>query len=70
MDQGRVTGAVFVDFRCLYDRPSYVILFEVQALGINGIELAWFVDYMSDRQQSVHYQNTLSDSSIIPSGGP
>ena len=51
--------------RCLLTLPFDTIdhgklLFELQALGINGIELAWFVDYLSDRQQSVHYQNTLS----------
>ena len=58
MDQGTLTGAVFVDFSKAFDTLDHEkLLSKLQVLGIHGIELKWFTDYLSDRVQSVHYQN-------------
>jgi hypothetical protein len=71
MDHGRLTGAVFVDFSKAFDTIDHrKLLSKLEALGINGTELNWFTNYLSDRRQSVHYQNALSDSSVITSGVP
>ena len=71
MDQGRLTGAVFVDFSKGFDTFDHEkLLSKLQALGIHGIELKWFTDYLSDHVQSVHYQNVLSDPNPIVSGVP
>ena len=51
-------------------RHDHFNLLKLQALGIHGIELNWFTDYLSDRVQSVHYQNVLSDPNPIVSGVP
>ena len=68
MDHGRLTGAVFVDFSKAFDTIDHrKLLSKLEALGINGAELNWFTNYLSDRRQSVHYQNALSDSSVITS---
>ena len=71
MDQGRLTGAVFVDLSKAFDTLNHEkLLSKLQALGIYGIELNWSTDYLSDRVQSVHYQNGLSDPNPIVSGVP
>ena len=69
MDQRRLTGAVFVDFRKAFHTLDHEkLLSKLQALGIHGIELNWFTDYLSDRVQSVHYKNVSSDPIPIVSG--
>ena len=48
MDQGCLTGAVFIDLRKAFDTVDHELLLEkLRAFGLEGIELVWFKDYLS-----------------------
>ena len=56
MDQGLLTGAVFIDLR--------------KAHGLKNTELNWFKSYLSDRKQVVRIGKETSDYCPFTSGVP
>ena len=47
MDQGQLTGAIFLDLRKAFDSVNHQILLgKLYMYGIQGHELAWFKDYL------------------------
>lgn len=38
--------------------------------GIDGVELKWFTDYLSDRKQKTKFRNNISDKIVVPIGLP
>ena len=72
MDQGLLTGAVFVDMRKAFDTVDHDLLLEklTKGYGVTGKELGWFKDYLTDRRQVVTVQGTLSDPCDVAFGVP
>ena len=71
IDQKLLTGAVFVDLRKAFDTiDHHLLLAKLNSYGIGRNELNWFNDYLTNRSQTVSFQNVLSPPSIISSGVP
>ena len=66
MDQGLLTGAVFIDLRKAFDTVDHEKL--TMGYGVTGKELGWFRDYLTDRRQVVTVQSTLSDPCDVAFG--
>ena len=57
MDQGQLTGAVFIDLRKAFDTVDHAVLLDkLSNLGIVDKEHGWFTDYLSNRTQVVEFQ--------------
>ena len=72
MDQGLLTGAVFIDLQKAFDTVDHDLLLEklTMGYGVTGKELGWFRDYLTNRRQVVTVQSTLSDPCDVAFGVP
>ena len=62
MDQGKLTGVVFLDFRKAFDSVNHEILLQkLQMYGVQGPELAWFKNYLENRKQKTVIDEAESD---------
>ena len=69
MNQGLLTGSVFIDLRKAFDTVDhYILLRKLGNYGIYDRELASFANYLKDRSQVVCYGNELSIPDTITSG--
>uniref|UniRef100_A0A8C5QZE8 Reverse transcriptase domain-containing protein n=1 Tax=Leptobrachium leishanense TaxID=445787 RepID=A0A8C5QZE8_9ANUR len=63
MEQGNLTGAIFLDFAKAFDTVDHGILLQkLKNSGIGDSTLTWFQSYVSDRSQLV----SISDSTSLP----
>ena len=66
MDQGQLTGAVFIDLRKAFDTVDHAVLLKkLSNLGILDKELGWLTDYLSNRTQVVEFQGVTSTPSLL-----
>ena len=71
IDQGQMTGAVFIDLRKAFDSVNYSLLLKkLYALGIVDQEYEWFSDFLKGRTQVVGFQGTFSDAESTCIGVP
>ena len=71
MDQGQLTGAVFIDLRKAFDTVDHaVLLAKLSNMGIVGREHDWFSDYLTNRTQVVEFQGVTSAPNTISAGVP
>lgn len=71
LDNGKKCVGVFLDLQKAFDTVSIPILISrLQNVGIRGIPLLWFQDYLSDRQQVVRIDNVISGSTVCTYGVP
>ena len=71
MDQGLLTGAVFIDLQKAFDTVNHQILLnKLEQFGISNMELSWFKSYLQDRYQVVHIENELSEPCLLSPGVP
>ena len=71
MDQGMLTGSVFIDLKKAFDTVDHDLLIEkLFRYGVRNSELLWFRNYLHDRSQVVQYENSLSPPSRISTGVP
>ena len=62
MDQGKLTGAVFIDLQKAFDTVEHsILLSKLLFYGVAGNELIWFKSYLSGRFQYIHYDNVKSE---------
>ena len=67
IEQGQLTGAVFIDFQKAFDRiDHHLLLNKLSALGIENQEYAWFESYL--HQRTVGYQGVFSEPEFIATG--
>ena len=60
MDNGELTGVVFLDICKAFDSINNSILLDkMKMFGISGLELSWFTSYLTNRQQRL-VNNQLS----------
>ena len=61
IDDGCITGAIFVDFRKAFDTIDHkMLLYKLAMFGICDNELQWMENYLSNRMQSVFTGGILS----------
>ena len=54
MDQGLLTGAVFIDLRKAFDSVDHDLLInKLESHGLKTTELNWFKTYLSDRKKKL-----------------
>ena len=71
MNDGKLTGAVFIDLSKAFDTISHaVLLSKLPQYGVTSNELEWFSDYLFNRNQVVCFENTFSDQQPVYSGVP
>ena len=69
MDQGKLTGAVFIDLQKAFDTVEHsVLLSQLLFYGVTGNELMWIENYLSGRFQYVHYDNVKSELQLVKFG--
>ena len=62
MNQGKVTGALFIDLKKAFDTVNNDLLFQkLESYGITNSALSWFSSYLYDRTQAVCINSTFSD---------
>jgi len=71
MDSGKVTILVLLDLSSAFDCIDKFILFDIlRHMGIRGSALAWLVDYLSNRTQSVTVRMEASQKMPVTFGVP
>ena len=71
MEDGKVTGIVFLDLQKAFDTVSHdLMLMKLYDLGIRDVELTWFTSYLKERKQAIALQGILSDQKCITIGVP
>ena len=72
MDNGQLSGIVFLDIRKAFDSIDHNILLHKlkDQFGISDIELRWFESYLNNREQVCIVNNSMSSSKRIVSGVP
>lgn len=71
MDEGLLTGAVFIDLRKAFNSVDHDLLIKkLESYGFKNNELNWFKSYLSDRKQVVSVGKEISDYCLIMSGAP
>ena len=71
MNQGLVTGALFLDLKKAFDTVNYdILLKKLHNYGVTGNSLNWFRSYLSGRMQAVNINSTLSDFKHVNIGIP
>ena len=71
MDNGELTGVVFLDIQKALDSIDHNILLDkLKLYGISQMELKWFQSYLTDRYQQCKINSFLSKKGKIISGVP
>ncbi len=71
MDAGRLTGALFIDFRKAFDTVDHQCLTtKLPHYGVENTELKWIEDYLSNRSQIVSFEGENSREEKISFGVP
>ena len=71
IDNGKVIGAIAIDFRKAFDSVDHNILgYKLQACGITGSLWEWFLSYLTNRHQFVEINGTKSNLSEVEYGVP
>ena len=72
MDNGKVTALTLLDLSAAFDTIDHSILLErlYEHFGISGTVFQWFKSYISNRQQRVHIDGSLSCPQDLHFGVP
>jgi len=71
IDNGLVTGVVFIDLRKAFDTVDVdILLAKLPSFGIMDVEHRWFQSYLTGRSQSVSIDGHLSDPLPVTIGVP
>ena len=71
LDDNKIVGAIFIDFRKAFDTISHELLpLKLQAVGIMGDSYNWIVDYLKYRSQFTTINGSSSSTKPINYGVP
>ena len=71
MDNGQVTGSVFLDLRKAFDTVGHLILInKLKNLGVSGKRLSWFHSYLTSLTQRTVSGDAISPAANITAGVP
>ena len=69
MDNGRLTGVVFLDLKKAFDTVDHGMLIDaLSSYGITDIEKQWFTSYLQDRSQCTAIEKSLSQPRNVQLG--
>ena len=71
LDNGNCAAGLFLDFQKAFDTVDHCILLDkLSFYGVRGIAHDWFYTYLSNRSQSVNYNDHESDLKMMKCGVP
>ena len=71
IDDGKMVGVVFKDFKKAFDTvPHEVLSYKLQAVGITGNLRQWIMDYLSERTQYTEINGSRSETAQVKYGVP
>ena len=71
LDNNEIPVGIFIDLSKAFDSLNHsILLSKLKHLGVRGLPLQLFQNYLSNRSQQVYYNNSLSSSLIITCGVP
>ena len=73
MDNGLLTGVLFLDLRKAFDTVDHenlILLKKLNFYGVDSISLKWFQSYLTDRKQRTYVNGSLSDYGSTVCGFP
>jgi hypothetical protein len=71
VDLNETTLSIYLDLSKAFDTINHdILLYKLEHYGFRGITLKWFNNYLSDRQQYVHYNLCKSDVKGMTCGVP
>ena len=71
MDKSLFSVVIYLDFKKAFDTIDHAILLsKLEHYGIRGPILALLKSYLTDRKQTVHFNGTISDETIMQTGVP
>ena len=71
LDNGKFVGAVYIDLSKANDTIGHgILLNKLASCGVIGNELAWFTDYLFNRNQIIEINNVHSNMEPIYCGVP
>lgn len=71
IDKGKKSIAVFIDLKKAFDTVSIPILIKkLERIGIRGLPLNVFIDYLTNRRQKVRIDNYISQNNDVTCGVP
>ena len=71
LDDDEIVGSLFIDLTKAFDSIDHqLMLLKLQNIGVDGIELAWFRNYLRGRMQCVAIGKARSSLKPISSGVP
>ena len=71
IDQGKMTGAVFIDLSKAFDTLGHsTLISKLKSYGLSKEAINWFADYLFQRYQVVSYDGEKSNSFPVTCGVP
>ena len=71
LDNGKVVGVVYIDFQKAFDTVSHeILIYKLEAMGLSGDMLKWFVSYFKDRKQFAVVNGCSSQTKAVTCGVP
>ena len=71
IDDGKIVGVVFIDFKKVFDTvPHEVLSYKLQAVGITGNLHQWIMDYLSEITQYTEINGSRSERAQVKYGVP
>jgi hypothetical protein len=71
LNNNNLSLAIFIDLKKAFDTVNYdILLAKLEHYGIRNVELQWFTNYLSNRQQYVHLSKVGSSCNISSSKLP
>ncbi len=70
MDNGQLSGVVFLDIRKAFDSNTILLQKMHDQFGIKNVELDWFKSYLTNREQACIVNGAMSSPKTIVCGVP
>ena len=71
IDDGKLSGAAFIDLRKAFDTVNHELLLKkLSSLGCSNNSVKWFQSYLSDRSQRVFFKGASSSALNVCTGVP
>jgi retron-type reverse transcriptase len=71
MENGQVTGVVYLDLKKAFDTVNHrILILKLRAMGADDSSIRWFKSYLNNRNQRTVVGNAMSSSRSVNIGVP